>query len=99
MLRALLPESGTEIKGHRRTEQELQNACGLANSPAEFAELLKLLGSELRLITPVESTELTVIATDTLAKPVTTGLDALVSEPTTTSTESARMEWNWLPFN
>ncbi len=89
VLRALLPESGTEIKGHRRTEQELQNACGLATSPAEFAELLKLLGSELRLITPVESAELTVIATDTLAKPVATSLDAMATEPTTTTTESA----------
>jgi len=53
VLRALLPDTGTEIKGHRRTARDLQQACGYADRPTDFAALLSLLDSQVRLITPV----------------------------------------------
>ena len=53
-LKALLPESGSDIKGQMRSTTELQNASGYADRPREFAELLHILDSELRLITPTD---------------------------------------------
>ena len=83
VLRALLPELGTDIKGGMRSQAELQEASGyivqpvsgtaLAAGPAshsavttpvasaiplkvtaDFADLLRILDSELRLITPTD---------------------------------------------
>ncbi|HUY35565.1 MAG TPA: protein kinase [Pirellulales bacterium] len=54
VLKALLPESGTDIKGHMRSSAELLQASGYANRPDEFAELSRMLDSELRLITPAD---------------------------------------------
>src|SRR5262249_35581652 len=54
VLRALLPEAGTDIKGHMRSRHELLEASGYANRPRDFGELLRILDSELRLITPTE---------------------------------------------
>ena len=52
VLKALLPQGGSEIKGHSRSRQELQGASGYANRPRAFANLLAMLDGELRLITP-----------------------------------------------
>jgi formylglycine-generating enzyme required for sulfatase activity len=54
VLRALLPESGTNIRGHMRSQQELLEASGYAGRPQDFADLIRVLDSELRLITPTE---------------------------------------------
>jgi serine/threonine protein kinase/formylglycine-generating enzyme required for sulfatase activity len=54
VLKALLPESGTDMKGHMRSQQELLNACGYANRSKDFADLLRILDSEIRLITPTD---------------------------------------------
>jgi hypothetical protein len=54
VLKALLPETGTTIKGQLRSEQELQNASGYAARPRDFTELLHILDNELRLITPID---------------------------------------------
>jgi serine/threonine protein kinase len=54
VLAALLPELGTDIKGHMRSQQELQEAAGLQNRPGDFDDLLCILDSELRLITPTD---------------------------------------------
>ena len=54
VLTALLPEVGSDIKGHRRSRDELIAAAGYASRPAEGAELLRMLDRELRLITPVD---------------------------------------------
>jgi serine/threonine protein kinase/formylglycine-generating enzyme required for sulfatase activity len=54
VLKALLPESGTDIKGHMRSQQELLEASGYASRPREFEGLLRILDSELRLITPTD---------------------------------------------
>jgi serine/threonine protein kinase/formylglycine-generating enzyme required for sulfatase activity len=54
VLRALLPESGTNIKGAMRSEEELLEASGYRTRPAAFKELLKILDGELRLVTPTD---------------------------------------------
>jgi serine/threonine protein kinase/formylglycine-generating enzyme required for sulfatase activity len=54
VLRALLPQGGTDIKGRMRSEPELKDASGYAAQPEEFAGLLRILDTELRLITPVD---------------------------------------------
>ncbi len=55
VLKALLPESGTDIKGHMRSQQELLEASGYATRPREFEDLLRILDAELRLITPTDA--------------------------------------------
>jgi formylglycine-generating enzyme required for sulfatase activity len=54
VLKALLPEQGTDIKGHMRSRQELLEASGHAARPRELADLLTVLDSELRLLTPTD---------------------------------------------
>ena len=54
MLKALLPESGTDIKGQMRSRQELLEASGYANRPRDFDDLIHILDPELRLITPTD---------------------------------------------
>jgi hypothetical protein len=54
VLKALLPEAGTDIKGHMRSRQELLSASGYASRPDEFDDLLRILDSELRLLTPTD---------------------------------------------
>src|SRR5262249_16600455 len=52
VLKSLLPEPGTDIKGQMRSEAELRDACDYAGRPRDFAELIHILDSELRPITP-----------------------------------------------
>ena len=54
VLKSLLPESGTDIKGNMRSEQELLAASGYNGQPKNFDALLRILDSELRLITPTD---------------------------------------------
>ncbi len=54
VLQALLPESGTDIKGHMKSYDELLAASGYAGRIEDFEDLIRLLDSELRLITPTE---------------------------------------------
>ena len=54
VLKALLPESGTDIKGQMRSRQELLEASGYANRPGDFDDLIHILDPELRLITPTD---------------------------------------------
>jgi serine/threonine protein kinase/formylglycine-generating enzyme required for sulfatase activity len=57
VLHALLPERGTNIRRHVLAHHELQEISGYANSPRDFAALLRILDSELRLITPSDPQE------------------------------------------
>ena len=50
----MLPEVGTDIKGHMRSHSELLEASGYKNRRKEFEELLRILDGELRLITPTD---------------------------------------------
>jgi eukaryotic-like serine/threonine-protein kinase len=54
VLKALLPEGGTGLKGNLRSRAELAAACGLAARPRDFTELLRILDGDLRLITPTD---------------------------------------------
>jgi hypothetical protein len=54
VLKALLPKTGTDIKGQMRSRQELLEASRYANRPSDFDELIHTLDPELRLITPTE---------------------------------------------
>jgi serine/threonine protein kinase/formylglycine-generating enzyme required for sulfatase activity len=54
VLKALLPESGTDFKGQMRSRQQLLQASGYANRPRDFDELIRILDNELRLITPTD---------------------------------------------
>ena len=58
VLKALLPESSTNLKGAHRSSQELTEAAGYGGRAEEFADLIRVLDSELRLITPSEPVEL-----------------------------------------
>jgi serine/threonine protein kinase len=55
VLEALLPETGTEIKGQMRSEQELKDASGYVDRPRDFTDLMHILDNEVRLITPTDS--------------------------------------------
>jgi len=54
VLRALLPETGSDIKGQMRSRQELLEASGYASRAREFDDLIQILDPDLRLITPTE---------------------------------------------
>ena len=54
VLKALLPQSGTDIKGQMRSEVELREASGYASRPRDFDDLIGILDPELRLITPTD---------------------------------------------
>jgi serine/threonine protein kinase/formylglycine-generating enzyme required for sulfatase activity/tetratricopeptide (TPR) repeat protein len=54
VLTALLPESGTDIMGQMRSRQDLLEASGYGARPGEFDDLIRILDSELRLITPTD---------------------------------------------
>ncbi|MFM8580554.1 MAG: hypothetical protein ACKOFW_03515, partial [Planctomycetaceae bacterium] len=62
MLEALLPEVGSDIKGHRRSRGELIKAAGYEGRVGDADELLRILDGELKLITPVEEREAEVAA-------------------------------------
>ena len=54
VLKALLPDAGSVLKGRRRPTQSLQILAGYADRPGEFAELIHILDNELRMVTPVD---------------------------------------------
>ncbi len=54
VLKALLPQTGTDIKGQMRSEAELREASGYGARPRDFDDAISILDSELRLITPTD---------------------------------------------
>ena len=54
VLKALLPEQGSDIKGNMQSHDKLLEASGYAKRPKDFEELLRILDGELRLITPTD---------------------------------------------
>jgi serine/threonine protein kinase/formylglycine-generating enzyme required for sulfatase activity len=54
VLKALLPESGTDIKGHMRSHAELLAASVYSSRPKDFDDLVRILDAEIRLITPTD---------------------------------------------
>jgi len=54
VLGALLPESGANIRGHVRSHDELLVESGYEAGSREFDDLIRILDSETRLITPAD---------------------------------------------
>ena len=54
ILRALLPESGADIKGRMRSYAELVAAAGYQSREGEFGDVIRILDSKTRLITPTD---------------------------------------------
>ena len=54
VLKELLPETGSDIKGNMRSETDLLTASGYADHRDEFADLIRVLDAEVRLITPTD---------------------------------------------
>jgi eukaryotic-like serine/threonine-protein kinase len=52
VLKALLPEQGTDIRGALRARGELLDASGYSAQPDKFEDLLHILNRELRLVSP-----------------------------------------------
>jgi serine/threonine protein kinase len=57
ILKALLPEQGSDLKGHMRSHQELMEISGYANRPIDFGGVILILDTELRLMTPTAPDE------------------------------------------
>jgi formylglycine-generating enzyme required for sulfatase activity len=54
VLQALLPDQGTDLKGNMRSRHDLIRVAGYEQRPAEFEDLLRILDTELRLVTPTD---------------------------------------------
>src|ERR1019366_7207563 len=54
VLKSLLPDSGTDIKGHMRSYADLLEASGYGSRPKDFDDLIRILDGEIRLITPTD---------------------------------------------
>jgi len=54
ILADLLPEEGSDIKGHVHSREELLKSSGCRNNPRQFDEVIALLDTELRLVTPTD---------------------------------------------
>jgi serine/threonine protein kinase/formylglycine-generating enzyme required for sulfatase activity len=54
VLKALLPQAGTDIKGQMRSVEELRATSGYADRPRDFDDVVRVLDRELRLITPTD---------------------------------------------
>jgi formylglycine-generating enzyme required for sulfatase activity len=54
VLKSLLPDSGTDIKGHMRSYAELLEASSYGSRPKDFDDLIRILDGEIRLITPTD---------------------------------------------
>ncbi|WP_010585078.1 bifunctional serine/threonine-protein kinase/formylglycine-generating enzyme family protein [Schlesneria paludicola] len=54
VLRALLPDDSTGIKGQMRSYEELLEISGYSDTPEELSTLLHLLDCDLRLIAPTD---------------------------------------------
>ncbi|MGH7138896.1 MAG: ATP-binding protein, partial [Pirellulales bacterium] len=54
VLKALLPESGSNIKGQMRSREEMLTASSYHSRPNDFDSLIRILDGELRLIAPTD---------------------------------------------
>ncbi|MEM9588011.1 MAG: SUMF1/EgtB/PvdO family nonheme iron enzyme, partial [Planctomycetota bacterium] len=54
VLGQLLPQAGVDIKGKMQSEDALLEASGYRDQPALFDEMMRILDTDLRLITPTD---------------------------------------------
>ncbi|MEZ6125102.1 MAG: SUMF1/EgtB/PvdO family nonheme iron enzyme [Planctomycetaceae bacterium] len=55
ILQCLLPETGSNLKGARRSEDELLKACGYEHRRNDFEDVINILDTSLKLISPTDS--------------------------------------------
>jgi serine/threonine protein kinase/formylglycine-generating enzyme required for sulfatase activity len=55
VLKSLLSDNSTELKGPMRSAQELASTANLSSQPQQFAVLLDILETKLRLISPADA--------------------------------------------
>jgi formylglycine-generating enzyme required for sulfatase activity len=70
VLKALLPEGGTRIRGEAKSYSELISASGYAHRPGDFEDLRRILDGEVRLITPTAREESSTTDQKELTKPI-----------------------------
>lgn len=58
VLSALLPEIGTDIKGSRQAAAKLCRLAGYSNREQDFEDVIRILDSKQRLITPTDSEDI-----------------------------------------
>ena len=58
VLQALLPQADVDIKGHMQSHDELLAVSGYEGRCRDFDELIRILDSEIRLITPIDEQQL-----------------------------------------
>jgi serine/threonine protein kinase/formylglycine-generating enzyme required for sulfatase activity len=54
VLRSLLPDPSSDLKGNLRSGRALQESAGYADRPDDFRELMSILDTELRMVTPAD---------------------------------------------
>jgi hypothetical protein len=54
VLQELLPNQGSNIRGHMQTRAQLLEASGYVGRPEDFDTLIRILDDDLRLITPTD---------------------------------------------
>ena len=57
VLKALLPNHGGSIKGNSRPITELREIAGYEHNPSAFDELIHILDSEMRMLTPIDESD------------------------------------------
>ena len=70
VLKSLLPEGGTRIRGEAKSYSELISASGYAHRPGDFEDLCRILDGEVRLITPTAREESSTTDQEELTKPI-----------------------------
>jgi formylglycine-generating enzyme required for sulfatase activity len=69
ILELLLPPAGSPLKGRVRSYAELLRASGYSERRGDFRELLRVLDSELRLLTPAEEPDPGLLAIGAVGEP------------------------------
>ena len=94
VLKALLPEPSSDLKGRMRPASALRQAAGYVDRPVEFAELMALLDDELRMVTPVDPSGVEGggwrVAGEDVGHPGGGHIDALIGPSSPTPSHSTR---------
>ncbi len=54
VLQSLLPAPASVLRGNPRSGRELLEAAGYVDRPGDFADLMRVLDTELRMVTPID---------------------------------------------
>ncbi len=74
ILRVLLPDVGSDIKGRKRSVEDLSRLVRFSPNSNDWSTLQRVLGAELRLITPTDNIEEVPALPDAMGKTKSDGL-------------------------